>query len=209
MFANASDLDAPESFWRSYFEMLARDRFDHFTLIFSETPGNLEKLRAVSQQASDYGIDFALGLWERKPDEGLKRMLAGCPLIRTVQIWTDSKDTDLYRNMVFKVLRDLGRRVALEPEGSLARPGFLKAAEDTGVALRFPPASSPASFTIDVPRPVDAHALFYWTWSAPRTIPKSRLPPVNRRTSFMQRRGSRCCWRRPRPRTRIWSPYRN
>jgi len=176
MFAVAGDLDAPESYWRSYFEFLALDRFNRFTLIFSDAPGNFEKLRAISQAASDYAIDFTLGLWEHKPDDGLKKLLAACPLIRTIQIRTDSKDVELYRTSVFKVLRDAGRRVALEPQGALAQPAFLKAAEQTGVALRFLPASSPASFEIDAPRPLENHALYYWTWGRAAYDPKTKPP---------------------------------
>ncbi len=178
MFAGAGDLDAAESSWRSYFEALARDRFNRFTLIFSEPPANLEKLRAISQAASDYAIDFTLGLWEHKPGDGLKKLLAACPLIRTVQIRSDSKDVDLYRTSVFKALRDAGRRVALEPQGALAQPAFLKAAEQTGVALRFLPSSSPASFEIDAPRPFENHALLYWTWGRAAYDPKTK-PPGN------------------------------
>ena len=176
MFAGAGDLDAPDSFWRSYFELLARDRFNRVTLIFSEAPGNFEKLRAISQAASDYAIDFTLGLWEHKPDDGLKKLLAACPLIRTVQIRSDSKDVELYRTSVFKVLRDAGRCVALEPQGALAQPAFLKAAEQTGVALRFLPSSSPASFEIDAPRPFENHAWFYWTWGRAAYDPKTKPP---------------------------------
>lgn len=176
VFAGAGDLDAPDSFWRSYFETLARDRFNRFTLVFSESPSNPERLRAISQAASDYAVDFTLGLWEHKPDDGLKRVLAACPLIRTVQIRSDSKDVDLYRNSVFKTLRDAGRRVALEPQGALAQRRFLKMAEDTGVALRLTPSSSPASFEIDAPRPIENHALFYWTWGHVAFDPKTKPP---------------------------------
>jgi hypothetical protein len=176
MFAAAGDLDAADSYWRSYFEVLARDRFNRFTLIFPEAPANLDRLRGISQAASDYAIDFTLGLWEHKPDDGLKKLLAACPLIRTVQIRSDSKDVDLYRNSVFKIMRDAGRRVALEPQGSLAQRAFLKAAEDTGVALRFVPSSWPASFEIDAPRPLENHALFYWTWGHVAYDPKIKPP---------------------------------
>ncbi len=178
MFAGAGDLEAPESFWRTYFEALAKDRFNRFTLIFEQPPSNFEKLRVISQAASDYALDFTLGLWEHKPDDDLKKLLNACPLIRTLQIRSDSRDVDLYRSQVFKVLRDAGRRVALEPQGTLAQAAFLKSAEETGVALRFLPPSWPASFEIDGPRPLENHTLFYWTWGRAAYDPKTK-PPDN------------------------------
>src|SRR5574341_1276478 len=74
----------------------------------AERERNLEMLRFISQTADDHGIDFALGVWEhntqtnQKPTtEGLtrenigpysyaalKKILAECPAIRSVQMRT-------------------------------------------------------------------------------------------------------------------------
>lgn len=81
-------------YWDRYFEMLARDRFNRFNLVFAHqtnylappypfwvelpefpqirVPGlgaeqrkkNLEMLQYISQAAADHGIDFTLGVWE-------------------------------------------------------------------------------------------------------------------------------------------------
>jgi hypothetical protein len=94
---HTADLEKPwytsEEFWREYFQLLARNRFNRFNLIFAtphsappypywvavdgfgsvKVPGltperrerNLRMLRFISQTAADYAIDFTLGLWEQ------------------------------------------------------------------------------------------------------------------------------------------------
>jgi hypothetical protein len=82
------------NYWDRYFEMLARNRFNRFNLVFAHqtnylappypfwldlpefpqirVPGlgaeqrkkNLEMLQYISQAAADHGIDFTLGVWE-------------------------------------------------------------------------------------------------------------------------------------------------
>lgn len=164
MFATAADLEAPETLWRSYFQTLARDRFNRFTLIFTVVPPNFEKLRVISQLAADYAVDFTLGFWGQSPTAGLARILAACPLIRSVEVRGESADVDAYRSAVFKPLRDAGRRVALDPRGALASPEVLKAAAQTGVALRFDVPSWPPSFSLDLPRGFEQHSELYWLW---------------------------------------------
>src|SRR5579862_3633628 len=70
--------------WRGYFAMLARDRFNHFTLVFAqedplpsfaEASFELQALRAVLQAAGDYGVEFTLGLWQRRADAAALRSL--------------------------------------------------------------------------------------------------------------------------------------
>jgi hypothetical protein len=100
IFVRGADLEAPwystEDFWRSYFQMLARDRFNHFNLIFVSPhlappypyflavddftgvriPGltadrrerNLRMLRFISQTAAEFGVDFILGIREQGVD---------------------------------------------------------------------------------------------------------------------------------------------
>ena len=66
--------------------------------------------------------------------EALRKFLAACPLIRTVELRSDSSNVDFYRNYVFKALRGAGRRVALAPAGTLTGPAFLKGAAEAGDA---------------------------------------------------------------------------
>lgn len=89
-----------KEFWRDYLAMLARNRFNNFTLVFAnqtsylnppypflvEVPEhpevkaigvtsedrrrNLDMLRTISQMASDYGLGFTLGVWMHRPKYG-------------------------------------------------------------------------------------------------------------------------------------------
>ncbi len=227
---HCSDLDKPvyssEEFWRAYFQMLARDRFNRFTLIFLTdslappypffldvkgfpeigVPGlepdqrdrNLRALRLISQTAAEYAIDFTLGIWERsaEPDaasavqgltaanigpyshDALSQLLADCPMIRSVQIQGASGFPGDY---VFKALREAGRRVTLDPRGSLREPELLKAAEEDGVALHFSHAAWPRGFEIDPPidlsqQAAEAHPLFYWLWGRLSYDPQTKTP---------------------------------
>jgi hypothetical protein len=166
LFVRAADLNLD---WKHYLETLTRDRFNRFTLIFLDPPYTAEqKLAAISQLAADYGIDFTLGIWEHDPaphtHDALPSFLAACPLIRTIEWRSDSTNADFYRNSIFKPLREAGRRVALAPAGSLTTPAFLKAAAESGIALRVDPSSWPASFEIEAPRDLEAHGQFYSLW---------------------------------------------
>jgi len=155
----ARDANFTPERWRAYFETLARDRFNRFTLIYTEPPRDLQYLRGVTQTAADFGIDFTLALWEHEPDAALDKILAACPRIHTVQVRNTSHDLDTYRSLVLKPLRAAGRRVALDPE-----PEFAKPAAESGVAIRIDPPSWPPNFDIDGPPEFERHALFYYTF---------------------------------------------
>jgi hypothetical protein len=169
MYVHANDLNLD---WKHYLETLTRDRFNRFTLVFLDAPYPAEqKISQISQLAAEYGLDFTLGIWEHEPtDPGLRayeimrRFLASCPMIRTIELRSDSTNVDFYRNYIFKALREAGRRVALAPAGSLSSPALLKAAAEAGVALSLEPSSWPAGFEIEAGRDLDSHALFYWLW---------------------------------------------
>jgi hypothetical protein len=94
-------------YWRAYFAMLARNRFNRFNLVFAhqtdylappypfwvavetfpeirarrltdaERNRNLEMLRFISQTAADHGIDFTLGVWEHNVQAGMQPSVAG------------------------------------------------------------------------------------------------------------------------------------
>jgi hypothetical protein len=174
--------------WRPYFETLARDRFNRFTLIYTEPPGldrgTLEKLRAISQLAADYGVDFTLGLWYEPslapgpgPTDTLDKIIAASPLIRTFQIRSASHDLDAYRTRVFPPLHRAGHRIALDPD-----PEIVDAARQAGVAIRTDPPTSttslptgwPPNFDIEAPADFETHAEFYWLWGQLSYDPKSK-----------------------------------
>jgi hypothetical protein len=158
--------------WHLYFETLSRDRFNRFTLIFTDPPADLDRLRAISQTAADYAVDFTLALWY-EPDQSLEKILAACPMIRTIEIRTASHDLERYRTLVFKPLLDAGRRIALDPDPELAG-----AAQQEGVALRTDPPfafeSWPPNFEIEAPADFETHAEFYWLWGRLGYDPKSK-----------------------------------
>jgi hypothetical protein len=168
LFARDCNWDDPR--WRAFFQTLARDRFNRFTLIYTEPPRDFQKLRAVSQAASDFAIDFTLALWEHEPDAALDRILASCPLIRTVQIRNTTHDLDTYRGLVLKPLKAAGRRVALDPE-----PEFAAAAKESGIALRADLPSWPPGFDIDAPADFEQHHEFYFVCGRAAYDPK--IPP--------------------------------
>ncbi len=175
----ARDANFDENRWRAYFQMLARNRFNRFTLIYTEPPRDLQKLRAVTQAASDFAIDFTLALWEHEPDAALDKILAACPLIRTVQIRNTTHDLDTYRGLVFKPLHAAGRRVALDPE-----PEFIAAARESGIAIRNDPASWPPGFDIDTPADFEQHALFYCVFGRAAYDPKMKAPDGENAAEF-------------------------
>jgi hypothetical protein len=158
--------------WQPYFEMLARDRFNRFTLIFTEAPTDLEKLRTISQLAADYAVDFTLALWFA-PDESIARILAACPMIRTVQIREPAHDLEAYRTRVFKPIHDAGRRIALDLD-----PEVATVAHQEGIALRSDSLSGgpswPPNFEIEAPADYASHAEFYWLWGRLAYDPKSK-----------------------------------
>jgi hypothetical protein len=158
--------------WQPYFETLARDRFNRFTLIFTEPPTDLKKLRTISQLAADYAVDFTLALWFA-PDESVARILAACPMIRTVQIREPAHDLEAYRTRVFKPIHDAGRRIALDLD-----PEIATVAQQEGIALRSDSGSAgpswPPNFDIEAPADYVSHAEFYWLWGRLAYDPKSK-----------------------------------
>jgi hypothetical protein len=180
-------------YWKEYFAMLARNRFNRFNLVFAHqtdylappypywlalpefpkirVPGlsaerrerNFEMLKYISQTAADYGIDFTLGVWEQnvqanmKPTvvgltrenlgpytyAALKKILAECPAIRSVQMRTNresgipnDQQVSFYQRWVFRAISEAGRRVVLDMRGWSMQPGMLEAATTSGAPLR-------------------------------------------------------------------------
>lgn len=93
--------------WQAFFQMLARNRFNRFNLVFAhqtaylappypfwvEVPGfpqvrvkgltaeqrarNLETLKFIAQTANEYGVDFTLGVWEHDVQRGMTPSVEG------------------------------------------------------------------------------------------------------------------------------------
>ena len=124
---------------------------------------NLDMLRFISQTAADHAIDFTLGVWQHnvqprmKPSvEGLtrenigpysyaalKKVLAECPAIRSVQMRTNfesgiapDQQVEFYRDWAWRAIREAGRRVTLDLRGWVMQKGMLEAAVHSGVPLR-------------------------------------------------------------------------
>ncbi|MGB9605821.1 MAG: hypothetical protein ACPL88_08090, partial [Bryobacteraceae bacterium] len=120
-------------------------------------------LRFIAEAAADHGIDFTLGIGQHNVHAGqaptvvgltpsnigpysyaaLRRILAACPGIRSIQVRTDAESgiaredqIPFYRDWVFRAIREAGRRVTLDLRAwSLAR-GMIDAAQASGVPLR-------------------------------------------------------------------------
>jgi len=157
---------ASEDFWRSYFQTLARNRFNRVHIGFTnlDPPYRMEKL--LSQLAADYGIDFTLGIGGAIGADELVKLLAACPMIRSVAVERGSGQPDA----VLTALRNAGRRVTLDPDG-------LEASADAGVAILRPPTPWPPAFEITPPFEAgEDHPDFYWTWGRLAYDPKTKPP---------------------------------
>ena len=158
---------ASEDFWRAYFQMLARNRFNRVHVAFTkfDPPYRMEKL--LSQMAADYGIDFTLGIGGAIGADELVKLLAACPMIRSVAVEPGSGSSDA----VFTALRNAGRRVTLDRDG-------LETTVEAGVAVLRPVVPWPPAFEITPPFDVAAedHPDFYWIWGRLGYDPKTKPP---------------------------------
>lgn len=161
--------DASESFWRAYFQMLARNRFNRANVVFPRLDAPYRTERLLSQIAADYGVDFTLSVDGVFATEDLEHALAACPLIRSVGVSAGSPVPDA----VIFALRDAGRRVTLDFEGLEAAP-LPEAPSFRG------PASWPPSFEIEParfdPGFTGDHALLYWIWGRLAYDPGAKVP---------------------------------
>ncbi|MEQ1948540.1 MAG: hypothetical protein ABL995_15215 [Bryobacteraceae bacterium] len=163
---------ASPEYWRAYFQMLARNRFNRIHVIPPSlgSPYRLEKL--MSQLAADYGVDYTLGIETEITGEELKRLLAACPMIRSVAIGSKSAS----REAVFVAMRAAGRRIALDFDGVTT---IFDAASERGVPLVRPMSKWPPSFEIDAPmnpQEAEAHAPLYWLWGRFGYDLKAKIP---------------------------------
>ena len=119
-----------------------------------------------------FGVDYTLGIETEITGDELSRLLAACPMIRSVAIGSKSAS----REAVFSAVRGAGRRIALDFDGVTT---IFDAASEKGVPVVRPMSQWPPSFEIDgVLNPGDAetHAPIYWVWGRLGYDPKAKLP---------------------------------
>ena len=71
--------------WRAYFQTLARSRLNRFSLVLPLAEADIERLRMLSETASEFGVDFVLGIRHLAGDPQelyarLRGILDNCPL---------------------------------------------------------------------------------------------------------------------------------
>jgi hypothetical protein len=143
------DLDQPwfssETFWRGYFQTLARSRFNRFNLAVPRLLEPPSRLCMLSQLAAAYGIDFTLGLPEPAGDPVLLRsrlgsILAACPSIRGIEMDAGSAPLEWYRDAVVRTIETAGRRLTLDLHYAAGRPdstaALTQAALDANLHVR-------------------------------------------------------------------------
>ncbi len=167
MALRSTDLTEPwftsDGRWRAYFQTLARSRLNRFSLVLPLAEADIERLRILSETASEFGVDFVLGIRHLAGDPQelyarLRGILDNCPLIRGVQVEAGDEPEALYQG-VFTALRESGRRVTLDLRDADARPELVRAASESGVPL------SASDFEMNAPGPdfLGDHSRLYWT----------------------------------------------
>ncbi len=193
----------PYPFW------LALDEFPEIRvpgLAELERRRHLEMLRFISDAAAEHGIEFTLGIWQHnvQPNQvptvvgltpqnigpysyaALKRVLAACPAIRSVQMRTNvesgiprEEQVPFYRDWVFRAIREAGRRVTLDLRAWALAKGMIEAAQSAGVPLRvsakywaehlgrpYPPAETfPGYSYLDLLRRPRDYEFFWEVWA--------------------------------------------
>jgi hypothetical protein len=165
-----------QEFWHSYFQTLARQRFNRVHVQFTALDPPYRLVQFLSRTAVDYGIDFTLGIAGEISADDLSQILVTCPMIRGVALETGSPS----RVAVLNALRRAGRRVTLDLDGATVESSVLVAALEMGVPLLRPASAWPPSFEI-APPPIDAaganaHPLFYRLVGRLGYDPKAELP---------------------------------
>jgi hypothetical protein len=127
-----SDLNQPwfgsDLYWRAYFQILARSRINRFTLAMPRLPAPPTHVRFLSQLATEYGIDFVLGLPDLPGDPPTQRglltsLLAACPLIRGIEIEPGKAVPAPSHDAILRAIEGAGRRVTLDVRGGDVRGG--------------------------------------------------------------------------------------
>ena len=164
--------------WRAYFQTLARARLNRISLMLSLAEADIERLRMLSETATEFGVDFILGIRRLTGDPQelyarLRGILDNCPLIRGVQIEAGDESVQMYQEGVFPALRESGRRVMLDLRSVNGRLDLVRAISGSGLPL------SPPGFEMDATGPdfLAGHDRVYFTngrtsYDAAYQIPK-------------------------------------
>ncbi len=163
---------AGADYWRGYFQMLARNRFNrvHVAIARLDPPYALPRL--LSEFANEYSIDFTLGLEAGIAPDQLTKLLAACAMIHSIAVEAGSES----RDAILAALRDTGRRVTVDFDGSAA---ILTSPSADAVPIVRPFGAWPPSFEIAAPLRAgfpEEHALFYWIAGRLSYDPKTKLP---------------------------------
>ena len=125
--------------WTKFMQMLARNQVNRVTLVLPVSRLEPDRIRVVSQMATDHGIDFMLGIRGGTGDRALytqlRRLLDECVRIRGIQMEVGREPAEYYRTVVVPAIREAGRRVILDLHGVEARPDVLRVAIASGVGL--------------------------------------------------------------------------
>ena len=113
---------------------------------------DIERLRTLSELATEFGVDFILGLRQVTGDPQelrahLRGILDNCPLIRGIQIEAGDEPVQLYQQGIFPALRESGRRVLLDLRNVQDRPDLGRAVAESGTPRSLP------GFEMDAPGP--------------------------------------------------------
>jgi hypothetical protein len=176
---------ASEDFWRSYFQMLAHNRFNRAHVVFGSLVRPYRSVCLISKAAADYSVDFTLGVGGTISAGEMGVLLALCPAVRSVAVEQGSPS----RAAVLEAAQHAGRFVTVDTDGSAG------AISSAGVALLRPSDLWPPSFEIrptyhhselarnlgaaaqsaDPPLSV-GHESFYWVWGRYGYDPKAPPP---------------------------------
>ncbi|MEO8098774.1 MAG: hypothetical protein ABI811_13815 [Acidobacteriota bacterium] len=182
--ASDADLAQPAFYstdrWLAFYQMLARNRVNRFTLVLPSERMELDRIRFLSRTANEFGVDFVLGvrppLGNRSLYAQLRKVLDECVLVRGIEVQIGREPVEFFRTVVFPALQESGRRVALDLHGAETRPDVIRAAKAMGLVLDVTgrASSAPADF-----KSLDFHALIAADAAVPEADPvRTRLTSI-------------------------------
>jgi hypothetical protein len=159
---------ASEDFWRSYFQRLARNRFNraHVIVPLIQAPFGFE--RRLSQIAADYAVDFTLGFEGDVSLDDVHSLLTACPLIHSLAVEPGFPST----NAILEAAKQIGRRVTVDLDGSTP-------VEETEIPFLKAIGAWPPSFEMNAPfdvRRAEEHETYFWVWGRFGYNPTVKLP---------------------------------
>lgn len=163
---------ASEEFWRSYFEMLAHNRFNRAHVVFPRLVRPYRSACVLSRAAAEYAVDFTLGVGGPISAGEMGVLLATCPAVRSVAVEARSPS----RDAILEAARHAGRLVTVDTDGS----GLAGLSAEQVAVLR-PPALWPPSFEVRAPIAAGpglatGHEAFYWVWGRFGYDPRAKPP---------------------------------